>query len=202
MSALAVLAELLRAEDSVISAVVADPESEAVLGELVAAGPRAAGDRDEYALLFESIREGYLLHYGEPRIVRGAEPDLALLAGDYLYAMGLERLAGLGDLEAIVELGDLISLSALIHDDRHDDGEDDGRDDDALAEALWLASAIAVAAGPAPAHEDAKRAVRERDPAAAAALWNSALEAAGESSMQPALEAARDAIGFAGRNLS
>ena len=33
------------------------------------------------------------------RVVRGAEPDLALLAGDYLYALGLERLAALGDLE-------------------------------------------------------------------------------------------------------
>ena len=33
----------------------------------------------------------------------GADPDLRLLAGDYLYALGLERLAGLGDLPAVRE---------------------------------------------------------------------------------------------------
>jgi hypothetical protein len=37
---------------------------------------------------------------GNPRGGR-ADPDLALLAGDYLYALGLERLAALADLEAI-----------------------------------------------------------------------------------------------------
>ena len=51
--------------------------------------------------MIEAVREGYLLHYGEPRIVVGADTDLALLAGDYLYALGLERLAALGDLEAV-----------------------------------------------------------------------------------------------------
>ena len=48
-------------------------------------------------------------------MVVGADADLALLAGDYLYARGLERLAALGDLEAIRELSDLISLSAQLH---------------------------------------------------------------------------------------
>ncbi len=61
----------------------ADP----ALGLLAAAGPRAAEAPGEYALVIESIREGYLLHYGEPRVVVGADPDLALLAGDYLYAL-------------------------------------------------------------------------------------------------------------------
>jgi hypothetical protein len=205
MSALTELAELLRSEETVISDAAAEPEGEATLGELAAAGPRSSAEAAEYALLFEAIREGYLLHYGEPRIVRGAEPDLALLAGDYLYAMGLERLAGLGDLEAIVELGDLISLSAFIHDGGHNGGHD-GVDDDAraqtLADALWLAAAAAVAVGRSDAHEDAKRMVRERDPGSADALWNGAVEAAAASSIQAALEAARDAIGFAGRNLS
>ena len=85
------------------------------LGALAAAGPRAAEAPETYELLFEAIREGYLLHYGEPRLLDGAEPDLKLLAGDYLYALGLERLAARGDLEAIRELGDLISLSAQLH---------------------------------------------------------------------------------------
>ena len=54
--------------------------------------------------------EGYLLHYGEARILSGHDRDLALLAGDYLYARGIELLASLGDAEAVRELGDLISL--------------------------------------------------------------------------------------------
>ena len=61
------------------------------------------------------MREGYLLHYGEPRVVVGADADLRLLAGDYLYALGLERLAGLGDLPAVRELSDLISLGAQLN---------------------------------------------------------------------------------------
>ncbi len=54
------------------------------------------------------VREGHDLHYGET----GADPDLALLDGDRLYAAGLEKLAAEGDLEAIRELADLISECA------------------------------------------------------------------------------------------
>ena len=116
-SALHALAVQLEAEQSVISPHVADPEgADPALGLLAAAGPRAAEAPGEYSLVIESVREGYLLHYGEPRVVLGADADLALLAGDYLYALGLERLAALGDLDAIRELSDLISLSAQLHD--------------------------------------------------------------------------------------
>jgi len=38
-----------------------------------------------------------------------------LLAGDHLYALGLARLAALGDLDAVAELADVISLSAQAH---------------------------------------------------------------------------------------
>src|ERR687888_1401246 len=114
--ALWALATSLRDEQSVITPHVREPDDvEPILGLLAAAGPRAAGAPGEYALLVESIREGYLLHYGEPRVVAGADDDLALLAGDYLYARGLERLAALGDLGAIRELADLISLVAQLH---------------------------------------------------------------------------------------
>ena len=54
----------------------------------------------------------YLLHYGEPRAFVGMDADLRLLAGDALYAQGLARLAEPGDLEAVAELADLISLCA------------------------------------------------------------------------------------------
>jgi len=75
-------------------------------------GERVPGD---YALIVEAIREGYELHYGHPRVVAPDDPDLALLAGDRLYALGLARLADLGDLEAIVVLADLIADSARAH---------------------------------------------------------------------------------------
>ena len=79
---------------------------------LASVGPRAGGHEAQYELLLEMIREGSLLHYGEPRVVRPADPDLALLLGDQLYALGLTQLAALGDLEAVGELGDTISLLA------------------------------------------------------------------------------------------
>ena len=96
-AALRDLAAQLREEDTPISPHVVDPAAPPTLGLLAAAGPRAAADPGEYALVVEAVREGYLLHYGEPRLLAGHDADLALLAGDYLYALGLDRLAALGD---------------------------------------------------------------------------------------------------------
>ena len=62
--------------------------------------------------VLEAVREGYLLHYDEPRAFAGMDPDLRLLAGDSLYALGLARLAETGDLAAVAELADLISACA------------------------------------------------------------------------------------------
>ena len=59
-----------------------------------------------------AIREGQRLHVGAPRLVTEADPDLALLAGDRLYALGLERLAAAGDLEAVAALAEVISHCA------------------------------------------------------------------------------------------
>jgi hypothetical protein len=67
------------------------------------------------AFTAEAVYEGYLLHYGEPRSFVGMEPDLRLLAGDALYALGLSRVAERGDLEAVAELSDLISDVARAH---------------------------------------------------------------------------------------
>jgi hypothetical protein len=112
------LAVLLRADRSVVSPHVTEPAAVGALGVLAAAGERTAAAPGEYALVVEAVREGYLLHYAaaDARVVRGADGDLALLAGDYLYALGLERLATLGDLTAVRELSDLISLAAQVHD--------------------------------------------------------------------------------------
>jgi hypothetical protein len=69
----------------------------------------------EYSLLVEAVREGYLLHYAQGRVLRTPDPDLALLAGDRLYALGLDRLADLGDLDGVAVLADLISECARAH---------------------------------------------------------------------------------------
>ena len=114
-SALRDLAAQLWAEDTPISPHVIDPAAPASLGILAAAGPRTGADPAEYALVVEAVHEGYLLHYGEPRLLAGHDPDLALLAGDYLYALGIERLAALGDVEAVRTLADLISACAQLH---------------------------------------------------------------------------------------
>lgn len=110
MSELRALAEQLRAEGTPISPHVVDPAEDAAFA--------APGD---YAFVIEAIREGYLLHYGEPRLLTGHDADLALLAGDYLYALGIERLAALGDTKAVHALADLISACAQLHTEGRED---------------------------------------------------------------------------------
>jgi hypothetical protein len=124
----------LREEDTPISQHVVDPAEAPDLGLLASHGPNAAGAPGEYALVFEAIREGYLLHYGEPRLLRGHDDDLALLAGDYLYAFGLERLAALGDADAVAVLAELIGRAAQLHAE--------GRE--AEAPELWRSAALAI----------------------------------------------------------
>jgi hypothetical protein len=124
----------------------------AMLGEVAAAAgpalapyavsdpgpPRFGAELGERAFVLEAIYEGYLLHYGRPRLFDGMDGDLSLLAGDALYALGLARLAERGDLPAVEELSDLITRSAQAHAE--------GRG--AEAEALWDRSADLLAAGP------------------------------------------------------
>ncbi len=182
------LADELR-RDEVLGAYVTEPREASVLGALAAAGPRAAEAPGEYTLLVEAIREGYLLHYDEPRLMDGADPDLRLLTGDYLYALGLERLAARGDLPAVRELADLISLCAQLHAENETESGP-------LTGALWLASAVAVGAGASEGHERAKEAVRRGD-GAPDALLAAARDAADRAGMADALAHAGDSIGLA-----
>lgn len=130
MNTLQTLADQLRAEDTPISPHVVDPAEPSQLGELAGGG--------EHALVVEAVREGYLLHYGEPRLLAGHDPDLALLAGDYLYALGLDRLASLGDTRAVALLADLISECARLH----------AEGDTAGIITLWREAAEQIAAAP------------------------------------------------------
>jgi hypothetical protein len=171
---IAQLREALLAHGGTVATVVAassaheedEPLRRAVRGPRIPAGQSA-----EYELLLERILEGSLLHYGAPRAVSVDDPDLALLLGDQLYALGLGRLAELGDLPAVAELADLISLLAQAR----------AADDPGLAAAVWEAGVAAVGWGQTPEHEAAKARAREGDRTAGAAL----LESAGRDPANP-----------------
>jgi hypothetical protein len=77
------------------------------------AAERVEGRFDDFVL--EAVHEGYLMHYGAPNGFAGLDEDLALLAGDSLYALGLARLAEEGDLKAVAMLADLITNCAKAH---------------------------------------------------------------------------------------
>jgi hypothetical protein len=169
------LRALLYSEGGLIATLVepaerAEPAKPAVWAELpqspacvAAQGPRAAGRRAEYELLVEAIYEGYLLHYGAPRLVRVPEADLRLLAGDRLYAIGLARLVTLGDTAAVAELADTITLSAL--------AQGAGRRE--LADTVWAAGARAVGWGSSETHARAKQLVLAGAPEAIEAMRTS-----------------------------
>jgi hypothetical protein len=82
-----------------------DPEREPVFSPLAP---------EPYALGLETIYEGYLLHYGRPRLFAPADADVALLLGDYLYAHGLVHVAATGSVRAVAELAELISTCAAL----------------------------------------------------------------------------------------
>jgi hypothetical protein len=150
MSVLDRLASEVRTRGGLLANELSPASADGRLGAVAAAGARAAGNEDDYALLVEEIHEGYLLHYGAGRVVTPADPDLSLLAGDRLYALGLARLAELGDLQAVTELADVISLAAQAH----------AEGDPARARAVWDAGVRAVGDGPPADHEAAKAAWR------------------------------------------
>ncbi len=173
VSALGRLVELLREQGGLMATLVAADTPAGFASDTpgpaqtAASGPRAARARDEYELLVETIYEGYLLHYGAGRVVVPAEADLGLLAGDRLYALGLARLVALGDTDAVAELADTITLSALAQ----------AAGEPELAQAVWEAGARAVGWGSSDAHAHAKRLASARAPEAIEAMRTSAKRA-------------------------
>jgi hypothetical protein len=91
---------------------------------------------NRYALGIETIYEGYLLHYGKPRLFAPEDEDTALLLGDYLYAHGLVRIEEVGSVEAVSDLAELIALCAYLR------AEQIGGDG-----AVWAATAAVLGRG-------------------------------------------------------
>lgn len=85
----------------------------------------------------ELVREGYLLHYGDARWYAIEDRDLALLAGDRMYASGLAVLAEAGDTEAVRALAQLIAGCAEAH----------AVSDSARADHLWRSTLAMLAPG-------------------------------------------------------
>jgi len=107
-------------------------------------GPRG------HVLGIETIYEGYLVHYGRPRLFAPADADTALLLGDYLYAHGLVRVAAAGSVEAVGDLAELISLCAQ---SRAEGGPSDGF--------AWAATAALLGEGALGEARDALRVRRD-----------------------------------------
>jgi hypothetical protein len=89
-----------------------------------------------FALGVETIYEGYLLHYGRPRLFAPADEDTALLLGDYLYAHGLVRVEEAGTVEAVNDLAELIALCSYLR-----------AEEIAGDAAVWAATASALGRG-------------------------------------------------------
>jgi hypothetical protein len=124
-----------------------------------------------HALGLETIYEGYLVHFGRSRLFAPADRDTALLLGDYLYAHGLVHVAATGDVAAVSDLAELISLCAQ--------ARADGRDGDGAA---WAATAAALGAG---GLDEARSAMREGGDTSGAEVV--ARRAAGDDAVDAAL---------------
>jgi hypothetical protein len=126
-----------------------------------------------YALGLETIYEGYLVHYGRPRLFTPLDDDTALLLGDYLYAHGVARISALHEVAAVADLSDLISLCSQL---RAEEADGDGP--------LWAATAALLGR---PDLDEARTALRLRsDPGP---LDAAARAAAGDEAVAEALVA-------------
>ena len=133
-----------------------------------------------YALGLETIYEGYLVHYGRPRLFAPPDDDTALLLGDYLYAHGVARISALQEVAAVADLAELISLCSQV---RAEETDGDG--------ALWAATAALLGQESLDEARTALRLHADPQPLEAAAR-----SAAGDEAVESALAA------HAGRRLA
>jgi len=131
-----------------------------------------------FGLAVETIYEGYLLHYGRSRLFDAPDADTGVLLGDYLYAHGLVRLAEHGNVVAVADLAELISLCAQLRAEGPCPAATDG--------AVWAATASRLGVRD-PELDAARAALRlERD---AALLERLAARRTGEEALGRALAA-------------
>jgi hypothetical protein len=112
------------------------------------------------------------VHYGRPRLFAPGDRDTVLLLGDYLYAQGLVRLSAAGSVEAVADMGELISLCAQL---RAEGSADDGP--------AWAGSVALLGQGVLKETEDGEQLVAR------------AREAAGEAAVDRALAAHAGRVG-------
>jgi hypothetical protein len=143
--------ETIAAEASEESSLWAEALRPSTQRELRAVFSTLAEER--FGLGLETIYEGYLCHYGRPRLFAPRDDETRLLLGDYLYAHGLVRIAATGSVRAVQELAELISFCARLR------AEGLGGDGEA-----WLASAssLGTAAADDAAADDALAAHAQR----------------------------------------
>jgi hypothetical protein len=167
-------------------AIVREAGAESALWR-AAAKSRAAQERtpifsalgeERYALGIETIYEGYLLHYGRPRLFAPEDADTALLLGDYLYAHGLVRIEEMGTVAAVNDLAELIALSAYLQAEQiAGDGP------------VWAATSALLGSG---ALDDARSSLRlDNDPGP---LERRARDHAGDAAVTAALAAHRQRL--------
>jgi hypothetical protein len=133
---------------------------------------------ERYALGIETIYEGYLLHYGRPRLFAPEDGDSALLLGDYLYAHGLVRIEQVGSVEAVKDLAELIALCAYL---RAEGIQGDG--------AVWAATATVLGRGELESGRSSLRLDNDPGP-----LERLARARVGESAVDEALAAHRQRL--------
>jgi hypothetical protein len=177
--ALEVLAADLRAEGGqLLASVTVDPAGDAdrTRATAVAGLPRHAVVGTSLALAIEATREAELLHHAPElaRVVRTDDRDLALLAGDWLYALGLARLAEGGWTDEVAILSDVVALVARLHadaawaigpaiDGAPDAGTGSPGDAATRTDELWICTVAALGRGIGSPAAELLRTVRRGD---------------------------------------
>jgi hypothetical protein len=182
--ALRQLAARIAEEGPPLTVVGEPPTVGPAFGRLAAAGPRTAANPGRYAFVVEAVREGYLCHYETSRVLDDPDPDLALLAGDLFYAIGISALSELDDIESVRLLSDLIGVSAELRSG--------GRRIE--AESMWIAGVMALSCGSDAEYEQQRQALARGEGGALEVLASWSQRCGNTNGLSRNLREARKAI--------